>query len=710
MRRRLEFGIASRYARVSAVKPLAIATLLIAAGVAAPAVWKIGFDEVYTFAVFSNLRLPDESRGAALDVWRASDSLRRLVYRRIDATSRGPDADIAEQMLTETWPIAHAGLEPARALEAVVLLRTFLVQERDPTVRERLVNNYQVLTFRLDHAALASEGIALRAALEKANPSLASNLLTAYVTVLEQLHDAARMKEAARILRARPADGPASIFDGGLYATIIENLDQEGLSAELAAWQERLGTQPDPVKDSSAFMLYSAAACRPEFAGETKRLARYVREHFDRKAKGLFGVGSEELQVYTRLANCLAPGDAEAEATTLIAQLASEHSADFAKTLFSAYVATIDRLDDPRDLAQAARMLRTYASSNPDDSDTIALAYVSLAARLNEADAVSEAQALSVELGRAQDPLYARSLAVEYAAIAARLKTPAEARTAAVLLRAAMNAPTLPADSVSLGFVDVEADYAAVAPFLSDEDVASEGAQLRQRIERKGAGPVPRVMMAAYGSIAKRMRDAELASAAAFLGARLDDQVEADAAGAGDSASRDPRETFATTWALGEAYAAVAARLDQATARAEADAMLSRFEKAPNVFFAAAWALPCAAVVTRAAVPHQMETLMADLEGRLEMSTWTPAVDRFAAAYGYVAAPAFLHANDERRRPLTRQVVTLAGHPFVSNPDVLLAVLKPASARDFHGDAAAAASWARATYGFLPTDFRPTER
>jgi hypothetical protein len=62
----------------------------------------------------------------------------------------------------------------------------------------------------------------------------------------------------------------------------------------------------------------------------------------------------------------------------------------------------------------------------------------------------------------------------------------------------------------------------------------------------------------------------------------------------------------------------------------------------------------------------------------------------------------------EERSALAAQILTLTGHPFLTEPALLLGALQPAAGFDFRDDVAAALRWAAKTYGIKPDQLRPS--
>ena len=95
------------------------------------------------------------------------------------------------------------------------------------------------------------------------------------------------------------------------------------------------------------------------------------------------------------------------------------------------------------------------------------------------------------------------------------------------------------------------------------------------------------------------------------------------------------------------------------------------------------------------------------LRARLEQERIGWIASRFARAYAAVAGAMIERADTQGRSALALELLTLAGHPFVTEPDFLLHALKPAAGVDFGDNVGAAARWAAKTYGIRPDQLRP---
>ena len=204
-RRRLRFGEAAQYARLCAIKPTAVVLGLAMIGVAAHFAYRDLLLWAETTSVVNDFDTKFDS-AAVLRVWRAPDPVRQSVYSMLFAEPSflSPKEFRLERALFSNWPLAHAGLEPARAREAATALRTMLLQQREPEWASRLAHTYAQVAARLNETDVKAEATILRERLEEdRDGDIANSLVDAYAAVAERLTDAADLKAAATLLRAR---------------------------------------------------------------------------------------------------------------------------------------------------------------------------------------------------------------------------------------------------------------------------------------------------------------------------------------------------------------------------------------------------------------------------------------------------------------------------------------------------------------------------
>lgn len=732
-RKRLEFGVAARYARASAIRPAVVVAVLVVLAALAPVAYDEGVELAEVYAAAYGLNDPRNASGSALLVWRNSDSFRSRVYRRINPESPTREsAGYIEQVLMSNWPYAHAGLEPRRALEAATALRGFIAKEGDRDFGQSLVSNYGLVSTRLDRDGVSSEEAALRAAmaLNRETGMVADDLMTAYAAIARRLDDPQKSKEAAAILR-KPVFAQSSFSSSdrttGAYLEVVARLDEGAQRKEVDAILARIGERPDAGRDATTIRLVTAIFCKPAYAADARRLAVQLRGRLTvaiARPDGDLLPASEPL--YRSLVRCLSPADARAEASVLLDALGRDGPARVKGFLASAYMEATTRLEDPRDLAEAARVLRVgFSGIGRDPVDSMGY-YTQIAARLAEADATGEARVLRDQIEHATDPVVAGPLVTAHAAIARRLQSAEEARFAMVHLRDRIDQVQVPPeedvpvdgsndDSEDLGLLfamgATDTDYTDLAPYLSEDAARAEAGLLRQRLERTEPGRATPRLVAAYVSVARRLRAEDLASATQFVHALLMQRLPRDPTTADEKVKEwNLKRPFDLRrfQPYADAYVTLASLLDAGSARAEADAWRPWVYSNERSWALVGAALPYAAVVARQDDTRELEKAAARFE-RLLVGEWSmgPA-DQFARAYGRVVAALLVRADAARRRDLTLRIVTLAGHPFLTDPDALLVALTPAAARDFNGDAAAAARWAEATYGFRPAQFRPS--
>ena len=211
---------------------------------------------------------------------------------------------------------------------------------------------------------------------------------------------------------------------------------------------------------------------------------------------------------------------------------------------------------------------------------------------------------------------------------------------------------------------------------------------LRPLLEQERKGRIVGI----YAAVAARLSDpADVKAEATALRARLEQ-------------ARDPR--FARH--LAEPYAAVAARRsDPADVKAEATALRARLEQERDGWIASSFAQAYAAVAARLSDPADAEAAATALRARLEQERNGGIASSFAQAYAAVAGAMIERADTQGRSALALELLTLAGHPFVTKPDFLLDALQPAAGVDFGDNVGAAVRWAAETYGIRPDQLRP---
>ena len=255
--------------------------------------------------------------------------------------------------------------------------------------------------------------------------------------------------------------------------------------------------------------------------------------------------------------------------------------------------------------------------------------------------------------------------------------------------------------------------YAAVAARLNQADVKPEAAILRARLEQARDGEIASIFGDAYAAVAAKLDDpAHVKAAATLLRARLEQELEAIVVPATTPLPRSRLEQVpyesGHTRRLGQAYATVAARLDEAGLTAEAGVLRSRLEKEQDGRIVGGLALAYAAVAARLNEVADVKAAATFLRARMELAWYWGLTQELSQAYAQVARVVFERADTDGRTALIPEILQLAGHPFLSDRVSLLAALEPLARRDFGNDVAAAVIWAEVTYGVRPDQLRPS--
>lgn len=187
LRNRLKFHDTASYARLSTVKPFVV--LLTAASIG----WAmLGWYEerllINEAAAIISKFGGSNQHSAVLEVWRAPEPLRHQVYKSLLEDADKDDSRIERATRTE-WPLAHAGVEPVRLVQALKVLRTRLGSDKNPFSADSFAQAYSAVAARLtDQAELKSETLALHARLDSEKiPAIASRFAQAYAAVAAAL-------------------------------------------------------------------------------------------------------------------------------------------------------------------------------------------------------------------------------------------------------------------------------------------------------------------------------------------------------------------------------------------------------------------------------------------------------------------------------------------------------------------------------------------
>jgi len=226
---------------------------------------------------------------------------------------------------------------------------------------------------------------------------------------------------------------------------------------------------------------------------------------------------------------------------------------------------------------------------------------------------------------------------------------------------------------------------------LEPPRVREAAAAVRARLERERDPRIANRLALAYAAVAARLNDATEVKGAAAVRARLEQE----------GVSWIGRE-------LVRAYATVVARLtDAADVKAEAAAVRARLERERDARIAGGLALAYAAVAARLTDAADVKAAAATLRARLERARDPWIAGGLAEAYAAVAGPAVERADAKDRSAWVLDILVLAGHPFVMDASPLLSALKPATGEDFGANIGAAVRWAQQTYDIRPDRLRP---
>ncbi|MEM5295423.1 ATP-binding protein [Burkholderia sp. JPY481] len=718
-RGRLRFGDAASYALISAIRP-AFVVVCLALICVATGTWY--HDRVLTAQAD---RLINRFGGsgeyeAVMQFWRAPEPVRLRVYSLLRMDN---DARLENATKGSRWPLAYAGFEQARVLEAITALRARLEHERDSAIVGNLTGQYVELAARLTGPTdVRKAATFLRERMEKETVSkpIADILLRGYGSVAAR-QGAGDVKDAATFLRAR-------------------------LELEL---------KRDPYffnRPVSWPLLaaYSEVAARLG-AADIKEAANFLQ---GQSSTGGWIDANELATAYGRLAEKLTePADLE-DAARFLRVLLSGKDANTRDVLQGIYGKVAERLGEA-DLKDEVSHLRTLIEQGK--GGDILNAYSKLAARLNSADLKDEVTALRARIAHkdvnettpagvppagvppagvtpagvtpagvtpagvtvgwtkeTSDAVTVLDLATVYADDVARLDA-AEAKDAAANLRGVFDL----IDSAHIGGMvvnDFPNAYARVAARLTDtRDMLDAASFLRMRL-KQGKDNDAR----SYAQVAARLANpADLKDAATFLRARIGQQT-VDRYQAVNQAVNNVA-----------AYAQVAAELDTVSVKEAATFLRALTEKEstdpPGNYFARSYAT----VASRLDAADMMDAagfLLTRLEQEQEPAqaqelgqglgqgqtnkeeSHFQSVDRLVEAYAVVAAAIAGNsavARHEGDSMLIRDVLTLAGHPFVENPTDLLEALQPLSRSHFHDDIIAALRWAEQAYKIRPEQLRP---
>ncbi len=567
---------------------------------------------------------------------------------------RGKDGDVAAAVVSAYRAVAERISTDPALYEAVRVLGARLEQDEAMGADNVVSSAYATFAARLSETDARLEVAALRASLAKdlEGFSQAENLWKAYAVVVPRLAEADTKAELA-ILSAQWKTGGVE-------------LDSE--------WVTGYGALADHVKDAATVKACITFLRSQLMADEL--VPRIERE--------------KVTPAYARLASHLIPAEAKSEAKLWRTYLGDERhrwSGGFPET---AYAAVAQRLDDPAEVRAAAAALRmslereliAHDDPHPGNSNfrkrpylsvpvsgEFVLAYSSVVALLDDAGVKAEANALRERLQQERKAEVLSSLVQAFKSVAVRLVETQDLKMAAAVLKARLGQET---------------------------DIETAGG-----------------LALAYAKTAIAMNDAfELKSAAAILRVRLEQEAAASAAPSADAIRqrrRQLREDQPSLDGFVQAYATVAGRLPDADVKLEASALRARLEREDDGRIAGILATAYGAVAARLGEPAVQEAATY-LRVHMERTAYGEITTQLAQAYAQVIGPVLARANAEAGVAITKEVLTLAGHPYLDDRSVLLALLKPAAKKNFGNDVASAVAWAQATYAIRAGNLRPPVR
>lgn len=661
--------------------------------------------------------------------------------------------------LLESYMAAAARLSNAADLKAeAAALRGLFVQERD-AARASTLAAYRAMLARLDDKAeLRAAVTVLRTRLaQEANEDAARGIAAAYAAAAARLGDAAELANAAVILRTRwqqrlerrgylePRQGMSleereetyanAAHLSGLeqdYAAVAAHLAPAAAKSEAAALRDLLNKEDNAGVSEAFVVTYATVAARLDAAALREEVA-ILRGGLGLEEKGsIYQYGAPApnylLRAYSSVVRHLqAPADVKTEAEALRTRLEQEKNANIAGDVAQAYEAVAARLNEPDDIkAEVTNLRARLAPKHFSEPNNIEKAYIAMAARLRrEADVKAEADALRTLLARTQyadainimrvypdlaakldnasnikDEMVALRLLLEqnmaknvvdtfrhaYASLAARLNDTAELQAGAEFLRRQLE---------QAGHNDsffIAQDYAAVVARLDDPVLVERTVGLLRVLMKQSPGLANQLYMP-FGTLASRLRNAaDLKAAAVFLRSWL------------PKGSKENGIPYQTASSLVEAYRLVAARLDDAAdVKAEATALRKVLEQGVAEETAQAYQAVAVKLHGMADLKHEADALRMQLEaaGRAD------DVLTLARSYAAVSGAMVKRENASGCPALTAEILTLAGHPFLREPDDLLRLLAPASGTSFGKDLRSAVRWAVHTCRLRPEELRP---
>jgi flagellin-specific chaperone FliS len=524
-----------------------------------------------------------------------------------------------------------------------------------------------------------------------------ANLVRDYKAVLAHLNDPAAARAEANALRGlleQEYDTGVIASLSAAYETAVGRLDAAALKDEAAALREKLGkSRKDPRFSVGAPLTdfyrpaYKMVAARLQLAADVKTEAAGLRERLEQEQD--IGVAMDLADAYEVVAaNLSEAADVKDEVQALRARLERQPEGRIADSFQKAYMAAAQRMHTAADIrAEAETLRRLLTEARYEGIYAFNVNYEALTKRLsNAADVRAEVVALRLMLEQEWKGQNAETCRRVYASLVARLNDPAEVQAAAASLRLRLLQPQ-DADNSS----SIAQDYTTVMVRLNDADAIRDAvAVIRSRMEKNPAAAGE--FYSAYGTLAARLDEAnEVKAAAVFLRARLQQEL------GGGSATN-------VNASLAQAYTAVATRLrNTADVKTETAALRNMLLQVASEDMAQVY-IP---VAVRLHAMADLDTEAKALRSRLERAQHDYEALPLARAYAAVAGAMVKRADGAPAPALVSNILALAGHPFLRQPEPLLRTLAPAARTDFGNNLRSAVRWAVQRYGVRPERLRP---
>jgi hypothetical protein len=582
---------------------------------------------------------------ASLSDWRTSEAVRSRVYDLL----RWEDGGL-ERALESSWPLAHARIEPRRVGEALRSLRVLMNNEALKNSHpEALGGSYKALTPRLDPSAAREQAEFWRREeihFKNRIYYLDVSFVGIYASVTRML-DVADAKAEAKMLRNHlfSNDGAIDITYADLYLAVADK-DVSDPVADVARIRSLIyaSTGTDPNRDQWLARFYAVIAMRlPEAAAAQE--AETLRTCIASLATELDSgpAISPIAEMYAAAAARLGPEAARKEAEALLQWLQNANSRTLGQ-MPDMYAAVATRLR-PSDAATEADALWTQlkvALGNDSDRVTLMASLLSKVARHFDGD-IANAAAAEMSQRLFKSPSD-RRVAFVLAAMSARVNNQDVGKAVRIYH-----------DLLQIPFTEVPDDF--VTLYLS-----------------------------AYKDLCTRLTSADALEEVKRW--RRETYSETD-------------ETLNISGPQVEAYRAAAARLDEDGAQEEANALRSTFFDPRNTEAVAR----CYAIVAAKLRDAELRDQAKSFWLTLQSETIPARAKGLAIAYA-ATAKALLVRSPDTRHEIVRQLLVIAGHPFLDDPTPVIDALEPLT--DHKLDTISAAhDWAHDKYGLDDGDLRP---